>query len=87
MTTLFSPEYYAELRRTMDCPRCGRPADRDQVDNGVGIICGPFGCGCGWSEWDEYDVSAGPKLDEHGYELDQWGGATPPQILESEIRR
>lgn len=85
--TTFSESYYAELTRTMDCPRCGRPAGRDEVDNGVGIICGPFGCHCGWSESADYDIRQGPKLTVEGYELDQWGGATPPQILESEIRR
>ncbi|BAL87176.1 hypothetical protein AMIS_19560 [Actinoplanes missouriensis 431] len=30
------------------------------------------------------DVTA--RLAADGYEIDQWGGATPPQILESEIR-
>ena len=83
----FSDSYYAKLRRTMNCPRCGRSASRDEVDNGVGIIVGPFGCPCGWSEDEEYDVTAGPKLTPDGYELDQWGGATPPQIVESEIKR
>ena len=95
---MFAESYYTELARTMDCPRCGRPACRDgqgaedgadivEVDNGVGIIVGPFGCPCGWSEDEEYDVTAGPKLTPDGYELDQWGGATPPQIVESEIKR
>lgn len=74
----FSDGYYAELARTMDCPRCQRPASRDEVDVGVGTICGPFGCYCGWSEDEWYDVSDGPKLTAEGYELDQWGGATPP---------
>lgn len=83
----FSEGYYAELKRTMDCPRCGCPASRDEVDVGVGIIFGPFGCYCGWSESEEYDVTDGPKLTADGYELDQWGGATPPQILESELGR
>jgi hypothetical protein len=84
---MFTESYYAELKRTMDCPRCKLPAYRDEADVGVGIIFGPFGCPCGWSESAEYDVSAGPKLNGQGYELDQWGGATPPQILGSEIRR
>lgn len=71
----------------MTCPNCGAECWRDEADVGVGVIYGPWGCPCGWSESAEYDVTAGPKLDEHGYQLDQWGGATPPQILESEIRR
>lgn len=77
---MFSDSYYAELARTMDCPRCRVPAARDEVDNGVGIIVGPFGHWCGWSEDAEYDVSDGPRLNADGYELDQWGGATPPRI-------
>lgn len=71
----------------MTCPNCGRDCWRDSADVGVGIIYGPYGCPCGWSESAEYDVSEGPKLAEHGYELDQWGGATPPQILESDLKR
>lgn len=71
----------------MTCPRCGRECSRDEADVGVGVIYGPWGCYCGWSESPDYDVSAGPKLTADGYQLDQWGGATPPQILESEIRR
>jgi hypothetical protein len=68
------------------CPRCGRDCDRDEVDVQVGIIYGPWGCYCGWSEHDAYDVTGGPRLDEHGCQIDQWGGLTPPRILESEIR-
>ncbi|WP_045740778.1 hypothetical protein [Actinoplanes rectilineatus] len=84
--TLFSAAYYAELARTMNCPRCDRPAGRDEVDNGVGILVGPYGCPCGWSENPDYDTSGGPRHDDAGYRLDQWGGATPPQTIESEIR-
>lgn len=83
---MFSGAYYAELARTMDCPRCGIPATRDEVDNGVGIIVGPYGCECGWSENADYDVSDRPRLDGHGNQIDQWGGLTPPQIIESELR-
>ena len=69
------------------CPKCGSECWRDSAGIGVGVIYGPYGCPCGWSESTEYDVSDGPKLTAEGYEVDQWGGATPPQILESEIRR
>lgn len=71
----------------MTCPRCGSVCGRDEVDVGVGVMYGPWGCYCGWSESAEYDVSEGPKLTPEGYEIDQWGGLTPPQILESEIHR
>lgn len=66
----------------MNCPKCGEPASRDSADVGVGIIFGPYGCYCGWSEDDAYDLTEGPRLTPDGYELDQWGGATPPQIRE-----
>lgn len=69
----------------MNCPRCGEPCNRDEVDVQVGIIYGPYGCECGWSEYSAYDVTGGPRLDGHGNQIDQWGGLTPPQILESEI--
>jgi predicted RNA-binding Zn-ribbon protein involved in translation (DUF1610 family) len=34
------------------CPRCGSAnIDRIEVDIGVGIQCGPYGCfDCGWTE-------------------------------------
>lgn len=64
----------------MDCPECEFPCSRDFVDVGVGIIHGPWGCGnCGWSEDEKYDLRSGPKFTERGYQLDQWGGATPTQ--------
>ena len=35
----------------MNCPKCGAPCDRDEVDIGVGVQCGPWGCyDCGWPE-------------------------------------
>lgn len=35
----------------MNCPECGAPCDRDEVDIGVGVQCGPWGCfDCGWTE-------------------------------------
>jgi len=58
------------------CPRCGGACYRDSADVGVGVIYGPWGCPCGWSEDEAYDVTGGPKFDGR-YLLDQWGGATP----------
>ncbi len=63
----------------MTCPRCNSPCSRDEADVGVGVIYGPWGCYCGWSEDDTYDVTGGPKQTADGYTLDQWGGLTPPQ--------
>ena len=35
----------------MKCPSCGDECIRDEVDIGVGMMCGPPYCrGCGWSE-------------------------------------
>lgn len=66
----------------MNCPRCNEPASRDSADVGVGVIYGPWGCHCGWSESPDYDLTTGPK-ERDGYRLDQWGGATPPARLAS----
>lgn len=60
----------------MICPRCGNTCDRDEVDVGIGILYGPWGCYCGWSEYPQYDVTDGPKFADGG-RLDQWGGLTP----------
>lgn len=38
---------------------------------------GPWGCPCGWSESEEYNLLKREKFTEQGYRLDQWGGATP----------
>ncbi len=37
----------------MNCPKCAEECWRDEVDVGVGVIYGPWGCCCcGWSEAD-----------------------------------
>lgn len=60
----------------MNCPRCGSSASRDEADVGVGVIYGPWGCSCGWSESREYNLLDSPR-EIPGYRVDQWGGATP----------
>jgi hypothetical protein len=57
----------------MNCPNCGA-ADlyRDEVDVGVGIIYGPYGCPCGWSESSEYNQLRGAEA-----RTDPWGGVYP----------
>ncbi len=41
----------------MICPNCGDSCERDEVDVGVGVVTGPWGCfSCGWSESSKYDV-------------------------------
>lgn len=62
----------------MICPNCDHECYRDEIDVGVGIIYGPWGCPCGWSEDPKYNQLDGPKKTKGGYTLDQYGGATPP---------
>lgn len=45
----------------LPCPKCGESCNRDSVDVGVGVIYGPWGCACGWSEDPQYDCSDGPS--------------------------
>ena len=63
----------------MKCENCGEEAWREDCDVGVGIIYGPWGCSCGWSEDPRYNVLDGPKTTELGGTIDQWGGITPKQ--------
>lgn len=64
----------------MICPNCGSECWRDSADVGVGVIYGPWGCSCGWSEDERYNLLAGPKTTELGGAIDQWGGITPSNI-------
>jgi len=62
----------------MQCENCGAECIRDEIDVGVGIIHGPYGCNsCGWSESPEYDSSKGlsPKeIENPEYFVDPQGG-------------
>ncbi len=60
----------------MNCPNCGEECYRESADIGVGVIYGPWGCPCGWSEWPEYNLLTGPKEYE-GMPADQYGMAYP----------
>ena len=64
----------------MFCPKCGTECCRDEVDVGVGVVTGPYGCPvCGWSEDPLYDLSEGQNpLDENGGAMDQYGSYHPP---------
>lgn len=71
----------------MNCPKCGEEdLYRDEVDVGVGIIYGPYGCMCGWSENPYYDGSNGPspaQLEElNDRYVDQYGNShSIPRIV------
>lgn len=43
----------------MICPNCGEDCDRDEVDVGIGVMRGPWGCFCGWSEDSKYNALNG----------------------------
>ena len=59
----------------MICPECQNECERDQVDNGVAILFGPWGCRCGWSEDERYDLR---KIKQpYNGRIDQFGGFTP----------
>lgn len=63
----------------MICPNCGaEDLWRDSADVGVGVIYGPYGCDCGWSEWDEYNQLIGNGgVKENGAYEDPYGGFYP----------
>lgn len=74
----------------MNCPKCGEDCCRDEVDVGVGIIYGPYGCSCGWSEDPYYDGSDGPSpaAREHkNHYVDSTGGMTPHAAVSEGLKR
>ncbi len=61
---------------TRDCSHCGSLCDRDEVDVGVGVVHGPWGCAnCGWSENPEYDCREDIRHDGDDRVLDQYGAS------------
>lgn len=74
----------------MVCPKCGEDCCRDEVDVDVGIIYGPWGCFCGWSEYPEYDRSEGTskaQLENPDYYVDSQGGLTPLATIKAGLER
>jgi len=74
----------------MDCPKCGHECMRDDVDVGVGVIYGPWGCYCGWSEDPRYDASDGPSSEQVAHPdhlVDSRGGLTPRAGIEKKLDR
>lgn len=71
----------------MDCPECGtKDLWRESADVGVGIIYGPYGCDCGWSEDSKYNIQKG-ALKQDGSCIDQYGGIYPKDSLIAKINR
>lgn len=68
----------------MNCEKCGEPCDRDEVNVGVGMIYGPWGCSyCGWSEDERYDCSNGPppaQADYPNHTIDSRGRGWPISV-------
>lgn len=64
----------------MKCPKCNAECIRDEVDVGVGVMFGPWGCMCGWSEDSRYDSSEGESTAQKEYPehiVDSRGGIIP----------
>ena len=58
----------------MKCPHCESDCAREEVDIGVGIMTGPWGCpNCGWSDNPVYDCREGIRKDGDDRVLDQYG--------------
>ena len=51
----------SEANKVFECPNCGDQCMRESVDVGVGIMYGPWGCMCGWSEDPRYNSLDGPS--------------------------
>ena len=72
----------------MMCPNCGEECWRDEVNVGVGIICGPWGCSCGWSEWEEYNQLTGRGgWQENGSYADTSGNIWPKDNIVTQMMR
>jgi predicted RNA-binding Zn-ribbon protein involved in translation (DUF1610 family) len=71
-------ECMEESRRTFTCPNCGEHCWREEADVGIGIIFGPWGCPCGWSESHAYNQLDGPTATA-GKRTDQWGMLYPAE--------
>jgi len=75
----------------MQCEKCGDDCIRDDVDVGVGVIYGPYGCSsCGWSESPEYDSSKGPspkQIEHPEYFVDPQGGMQKKTAVLAKLER
>lgn len=71
----------------MICPNCGEDGcHRDEVDVGVGVIFGPWGCPCGWSEWEDYNqVKGNGGWQENGSYVDTTGNIWPKDNIVTQM--
>ena len=75
----------------MLCEKCGVECERDEVDVGVGIIYGPWGCPCGWSEDSRYnsteDEEGSPAQKENpDWLIDSRGGMIRKAAIEEKLK-
>lgn len=73
----------------MDCPKCGEECCRDEADVGVGVIYGPWGCMCGWSEDPQFDSSGGPspaQQENPDWLVDSRGGMIRKSAVEEKLK-
>jgi hypothetical protein len=74
----------------VQCPKCSEDCDRDEVDVAVGVIYGPWGCYCGWSEDSRYDRSDGPspaQLENPDWYVDSCGGMKRLEGIQRNLER
>lgn len=76
-----------EKAEHVKCPNCLCEAIRESVDVGVGLMHGPWGCPCGWSEDGRYNTIGGPKFTEHGGLIDPLGGVWPAESDEAKLAK
>lgn len=77
------------MDREQICPKCGKDCCRDEVDVGVGVIYGPWGCPyCEWSEDERYDSSDGPspaQREHPDHYVDSRGGMIPHLAISEKL--
>lgn len=77
------------MSEQFNCPRCGEECWRDDVDVGIGVLYGPWGCSCcGWSEDRYYDRSEGPsqaQREHPDHYVDAQGNMTPLSAIAEKL--
>jgi hypothetical protein len=65
----------------VNCPARDHACERDEVDVGIGNVCGPWFCGrCGWSQADDlYDIDQLPLMSAADVEIARVESAMEPE--------